>query len=149
MGEMSSTRPSRSWRRHRHSIAAVAYAVYGVVYLVGAILELAPERKVTFFGFVPWWAFYVLGGALILTLPFVLRRGVRWLAGLLAFFVAAKALHLLWKIGRAVAAGEPASPYLLFFAAVAALTAVALAVSAWSPRDGASPERVAPPGDLR
>lgn len=99
--------------------AAAAYAFYGVVYLVGAIMELTPERKVVFWGFVPWWAFYVAGAALLLSLPVFIARGVRWLTATLAFFTAGKALWLFWIQGRNFAAGDGTNPYNWFFAVVA------------------------------
>ena len=66
-------------RRDPWARAALAYLVYGTVYLVGAIMELDPARQRTFWGFVPWWAFYALGAAFVLTFPVYISRGVRWL----------------------------------------------------------------------
>ena len=57
--------------------AAVAYFLYGVVYMVGAIGELDASRMRNFVGgTVPWWVFYVLGGAFIVVLPILVARGL-------------------------------------------------------------------------
>lgn len=109
--------------RDPYRMAAVAYGVYGTVYLVGAILELDPSRQVTHWGFVPWWAFYVAGALLLFTLPIFVWRGVRWLAFTLSFFCAVKAFWLSWLQGRAVQQGDETTLYNWLFAAVAAVAA--------------------------
>ena len=44
--------------------AAQGYLAYGVVYLFGAASQLTPERQHDFYG-IPWWAFFVVGAALV------------------------------------------------------------------------------------
>jgi hypothetical protein len=118
------TLPSRSYRR-----AALAYAVYGCVYLGGAVAALTPDRKTTFFGVVPWWMFYVVGAVLLLALPVLIWREYMWLTRILSLGPAGKALALLWQQGRLVA--ETGSPDLfpLFFAALAVAAACLLALA--------------------
>ena len=75
--------------------AAVAYAAYGCVYLAGAVIQLTPERQRDFFGFVPWWVFYVAGAALVAGLPVLIWRRRMWFTRILAFFPVIKAVTLL------------------------------------------------------
>ncbi len=107
-------------------LAARAYFVYGCIYLGGAVAALGPERRHTFFGFVPWWAFYLVGAGFVVVFPRLIHRGVRWLSVLLALSVAGKALTLCFQQGRAWASGEELSPFRLGFFVVAATTAVLL-----------------------
>jgi hypothetical protein len=111
--------------------AAVAYVVYGLVYLVGAILQLTPDRQRDFFGFVPWWAFYVAGAAVILTLPVLVWRRYKWFTRILSIFPAIKALSLFIKQGRLMGAGEPTVPYNWFFAVVALAAGALLFRAGW------------------
>ena len=104
----------------------MAYAVYGAVYLVGAIAELDPSRRVTFFGFVPWWAFYVAGGLLLFSLPPLVWRGWRKVTFALAFFTGAKALWLSFLQGRRLSRGDPVRGYDLLFAVVAVVACALL-----------------------
>ena len=106
--------------------AAIAYFLYGVVYLIGAILELDPSRKITFWGFVPWWSFYVVGALIIMSLPYFIMRGVRWLTWVLAFFVTGKAVWLLWIQARNFHTGIGLDAYNIFFSLVAATAATLL-----------------------
>ena len=99
--------------------AAIAYAVYGVVYLVGAVIQLTPDRQVEFFGFVPWWTFYVVGAALILSLPILVWRRYRRFTQVLSFFPVLKAMTLLVKQGRLMRTDAGPSTYNWVFAAVA------------------------------
>lgn len=110
--------------KYKH--AAIAYALYGVIYMMGALIELDPSRRVTFWGFVPWWVFYAAGFAVLFTFPVFVWRGVRWLALTLVFFTVSKAFWLCWIQGRHFQAGEPISRYNLFFAAAAVVAAVML-----------------------
>lgn len=81
-------------------VAALAYFVYGVVYLSGAILELDESRRRNFFGdTIPWWVFYIIGGLFVLGLPLLVAKGIRWLMWVLAFFTAVKALYLFYRLG--------------------------------------------------
>ena len=99
--------------------AAVAYFVYGVVYLVGAVIALSPDRQRDFFGFVPWWAFYIAGLALIITLPVLVWQRRMWFTRVLSIFPVIKALSLLIKQGKLMGQGEPSLTYNWFFALVA------------------------------
>ena len=123
------TLPSRAYRR-----AALAYGVYGCVYLGGAVAALTPDRKTTFFGVVPWWAFYGVGALLLLALPVLIWREYMWLTRILSLGPAGKALALLWQQGRLVA--ETGSPDLfrLFFAALAVAAACLLALAGFGPQ---------------
>jgi len=129
---------TRTWTPHK--VAAVSYFIYGVVYLLGAILELDPSRRVTFWGFVPWWTFYVAGAAIIATIPFFIMKGIRWLTWLLSFFVSIKCLWLVWVQGRNMSSGLEIDLYNIFFAAVAGVTAMLLLRAGLSKHGGSPPE---------
>ena len=75
--------------RDPYALAAVVYLAYGLVYLGGAVAALTPERQVTFFGFVPWWAFYVVGLGLVMTLPALVWRRFKWLTRFISVAVRA------------------------------------------------------------
>jgi hypothetical protein len=107
----------------RYRVAAVAYFAYGLVYLGGAILALTPKRMGTFFGFVPWWAFYVVGACLVVALPLLVWRRHKWFTRIIALGPAGKALSLCWRLG---ADGATTRLYDWFFIAVAIATAVLL-----------------------
>jgi hypothetical protein len=102
--------------------AAIAYAVYGVVYMLGAVMELNDARMKVFWGFVPWWAFYVAGAVLLLSMPVLIYRKMRWVAAFLALAVAGKTFYLIYSQGRHVTAGEATDAYNWFFAIVALIT---------------------------
>ena len=129
-----------------YRLAAVCYFVYGVVYLVGACISLTPERMVTFFGFVPWWAFYVAGGLMMLVLPLLVWRRFKWLTRVIALGPAGKALALCWRPGRGPigVSQDPASgasfAYDWFFLGVAILAAVLLFRAGWGTQVGARHE---------
>ena len=91
--------------------AAAGYVAYGLVYLFGAVVQLTPERQHDFWGFVPWWAFYLVGLALIMGLPVLIWRRYMWFTRILAIFPAIKALTLLVKQGRLMGQGEPTVGY--------------------------------------
>ena len=115
--------------RDAYAMAAVGYAVYGTIYLIGAVLELSPERKVTSLGFIPWWSWYLVGVGLIAAMPVFLARGVRWLAILLALGSGSKCLFLVWQHSRHLVNGQALDVYNVFFAIVA-LVACALLIRA-------------------
>ena len=119
-----------------YKLAAMAYLTYGLVYLTGAVWEIQadPARKVTFWGVVPWWAFYVAGAGILVTLPVYLWREIRWLALTLAFFTAVKALTLCWIQGRHISAGQEQSLYNWVFAVIAATTSILLLRASRSPK---------------
>lgn len=135
---------TRSAQWSTQKVAALSYFIYGVVYLVGAILELDPSRRVIFWGFVPWWAFYVAGGLILATIPIFIMRGIRWLIWVITLFVSAKCLWLVWIQARNFQAGVSADLYNLFFAAVAGITAILLLRAALTPAEAASPPSDAP-----
>ena len=115
----------RGWdraRRDPYVHAAVAYIAYGLVYLGGAIAQLTPERRVTHWGFMPWWAFYVIGAALIVVLPWAILRWRPWVARILALGPAAKALVLCLRIGQG-----SGGAFDVGFAGIAVVAAVMLA----------------------
>jgi hypothetical protein len=114
--------------------AAVAYAAYGCVYLAGAVIQLTPERQRDFFGFVPWWVFYVAGAALVAGLPVLIWRRRMWFTRILAFFPVIKAVTLLIQQGKLVGQGEPTVPYSWFFAVVAMTAGVLLFRAGWGPQ---------------
>jgi hypothetical protein len=91
--------PFRRWR-DPYLQAAAGYVVYGIVYLGGAIARLTPERQVTFLGFVPWWALYVGGAALIAVLPWVIVRWRPWPARIVALGPLSKAIVLGGRLLR-------------------------------------------------
>ena len=103
--------------------AAFGYAAYGVVYLFGAWLQLTPDRQHDFYG-VPWWAFFVIGIALILSVPVIIWRENRRFTQVISIFPAIKAMTLLLKQGKLMGAGEPTNLYNWFFAAVALTASV-------------------------
>jgi len=118
-------------RKDAFAQAAVAYAVYGVFYLSGALAGMTPERRTPLWGVVPWWAFFVAGGALVLLLPWLIARGTWWLALGLSPLVAAKALVLVWRQGRSVAAGVEPGVFPWVFACVAGITSLLLFRAGW------------------
>jgi hypothetical protein len=123
---------ARRWR-----VAAGVYAAYGVVYLTGAVLNLTPERMTTFFGFVPWWAFYVAGLGLVVGLPVLVWKRYRWFTRILTLGPAIKALMLCWRQGRRLSAGEPLPVFDWVFMTVAMVAAGCLAWASWRPRSAA------------
>ncbi len=117
--------------------AAAAYAAYGLVYLTGAVMQLTPDRQRDFFGFVPWWVFYLAGLLVVCTLPVLVWRRYRWLTRVLSVFPAIKAFTLLIKQGRLMGIGEPTVIFNWFFAAVALVAAVLLFRAGWGAQDQA------------
>ena len=111
--------PNDSQQSAALSWAALAYALYGFVYLWGAIGVLNPSRMITFWGVVPWWAFYLVGLAFMMSLPYLVLRGIRWLIFSLSFFTAFKTLWLFYMEGRHFAESAPVGAYNIFFAVVA------------------------------
>jgi len=118
-------------QRHRYQSAAVVYTIYGVVYLAGAIARLTPDRQTEFFGGVPWWVFYVAGGALVICLPIFIWKEFKWVTRILTFGPAGKALTLCWKQSRLMAAGETTDLYNWFFMAMAVVAAFFLFRAGW------------------
>ncbi len=128
-----------------YHLAAGFYFFYGLCYLGGAIVALTPQRMGTFFGFVPWWAFYVAGGIMVVLLPLLVSRRYRWFTRIIAFGPAAKALTLCWRQGRLLGAAPAADvatdaanraslAYDWFFLIVAVIAAVLLFRAGWGDR---------------
>ncbi len=114
------TVPSK-WREPKFQ-AAISYAVYGLVYLFGAFLELDEDRMRTFRFGIPWWVYYALGAAFIVSFPVLINRGIRWLMWGLCILTGFKAFWLCWLQGRRLSRSEPLEWYQLFFVVVAVLT---------------------------
>ncbi len=104
---------------------AVAYLVYGCVYMLGAAMQLTPERQHDFFG-VPWWAFFVVGAMLVAGVPVLIWREYRRFTAVLSIFPGIKAMTLVWKQGKLMGAGEPTNQYNWFFAVVAMTASIML-----------------------
>jgi hypothetical protein len=115
--------------------AAVAYAIYGVLYMGGALAALDEDRKVTFFGFVPWWAFYLAGALLLAVFPVLVWRKFKWIARILCIGPAIKALVLFWRMGIDMQAGDGFSAYQGLFALAAVGAASLLALAGWGPQE--------------
>ncbi len=111
--------------------AALAYFLYGVIYLLGAGLEartLSPEQVARYSRHAPLWTFFAVGALVVLALPVFIDRGVRWLTLALALMVSVKAGTLFWTQGRALASADSSPSFFkVFFAVVALLAALALA----------------------
>ncbi len=117
----------------------MAYVVYGLVYLVGAASQLTPDRQHDFYG-VPWWAFFVIGAALVGTFPVLIWKRYRRFTQILSVFPAIKAATLLLKQGKLMGAGEPTVPYNWFFAVVALTASVILFRVSFGPAPKGSEE---------
>ncbi len=113
----------RSYQR-----AAQGYFAYGCVYLFGAALQLTPDRQHDFYG-IPWWAFFVVGAALVAIVPWFIWREYRRFTQVMSIFPGIKAMTLLMKQGKLMGAGEPTNTYNWFFVVVA-LTASVLMMRA-------------------
>jgi len=131
-------------RDHAYQTAAASYSIYGLIYLAGAIAQLTPERQINFFGFVPWWLFYLGGVFLILLLPVLIWRRPQslrgqltrmWFIRILAFGPAVKALSLLWKQSRLITAGQSSDLYNWFFCAIAIVASLFLFRAGWGPQE--------------
>lgn len=131
-------------RDHAYQTAATSYGIYGLIYLAGAIAQLTPGRQITFFGFVPWWFFYLGGVLLVLLLPVLIWRRPQlprgqlirmWYTRILAFGPAVKALSLLWKQSRLITAGQSSDLYNWFFCAIAIVASLFLFRAGWGSQE--------------
>ncbi|AWT59153.1 MAG: hypothetical protein DF168_00333 [Candidatus Moanabacter tarae] len=111
--------------------AAIMYLIYGIVYLLGAILQITPERMGVFFGFVPWWAFYLLGMLSVVFLPFLVWCRLKWFTRVLAFGPAIKSISLVFKQYRILVTGETPLFYNWLFIFVALFAAIHLFQAGW------------------
>jgi hypothetical protein len=114
--------------------AAVAYAVYGAIYFGGACASLGEDRRGTYFGFVPWWVFFVAGALILLILPVLIWKRWMWLTRILCLGPAAKALVLCWRMAQPIEAGSPPLVFNLVFAGAAMVATVALFQAGWGPQ---------------
>ncbi len=114
----------------------MAYALYGAVYLGGAMASLGPEHKVDWFGLVPWWIFFLAGTTLMVCIPVMIWRRWWWLTRFMALGPAVKALVLTWRQGQSLSMGMEASSYNWAFAVVAASTAILMGRASWRPTPG-------------
>ncbi|MFT7622499.1 MAG: hypothetical protein ACI9WU_001672 [Myxococcota bacterium] len=118
--------------------AAVAYFIYGMIYLVGGILALDQARMDTRGGRVPLWVYYALGTAFAVGMPaliwFAWGKVMRWVGLVLGVMVAAKGAYLLVR----------PTPYRIFWTASALVAAALLIRAFWLSRPGAakSPARI-------
>jgi len=115
--------------------AAVAYTVYGSLYMGGALAALDEERKTTFFGFVPWWSFYLVGAIILAIVPVLVWRRSKWFTRILCLGPAGKALALFWRMGLDLQAGEGLSAFQALFALAAVVAASLLALAGWGPQE--------------
>ena len=118
----------------------MAYVAYGSVYMVGAIMHLSPDRQRDFFGFVPWWVFYVAGALLVACLPVLIWQKRMWFTRVLAIFPVIKSVTLLIKQGKLMGQGDPTVPYNWFFALVAMITTAFLLFAIRWPTEKAKEE---------
>lgn len=118
--------------RNPFQAASLAYFVYGGVYLLGAALQMTPDRQHDFYG-VPWWGFFVVGALLLIGLPVLIWQGYRRFTQVLSIFPALKALTLVVKQGKLMGAGEPTLVYNWFFAGVALIASVLLFRAGFGP----------------
>lgn len=100
--------------------AAVIYFIYGAIYFLGAIVQLTSERKVQFFGFVPWWVFYVLGAIVMVGFPLLVWNRLKWFTRILVFGPLIKAGTLAARELPAELAGGSINPFpwIFFLAAI-------------------------------
>ena len=108
-----------------HAQAAAAYVAYGLVYLASAWAAMTPERMQPTWG-LPWWSFFVAGSVLLLVVPWLVMKRLRWFTFVLAMGPAVKALVLIHRQGARNGAGEPMPWHDWVFAAAAMVAAVML-----------------------
>ena len=113
--------------RKRYRQAAIAYLVYGLVYLLGAFLALTPARQTDFHG-VPWWVFYVLGFLVAIGFPIMIWKRFVWFTRILAVLPAYRGFVL---VKRAILNEAGILNYDLFFGFVAINAAVFLIYASW------------------
>ena len=125
--------------RNPFRAAALAYLVYGCVYLLGAALQMTPDRQHDFYG-VPWWGFFVGGALLLMGLPVLIWQERRRFTQVLSIFPGLKALTLVVKQGKLMGAGEPTNLYNWFFIVVAVAASVLLFRAGFGPPAESSEE---------
>ena len=111
--------------------AAVIYFIYGAIYFGGAMAQLTSDRKTVFFGFVPWWAFYVLGAIVVIGFPLLVWYRFKWFTRILAFGPLIKAGTLVARQLPAEIVSGSMNPFPWIFAAAAVWAAVHLFYAGW------------------
>ena len=97
----------------------------------GAIAKLTSERKVDFFGTVPWWTFYLIGALALVGFPIMVWFRFKWFTRIIAFGPTVKAITLIGREGRSLMKGEPMNLFYWIFAVVAVWAAVHLFRAGW------------------
>ena len=79
----------------RYKQAALAYLVYGIIYLCGAIYlaNLGLSERGSMEGGA--WVWYVVGGLFVCVFPYVIWREVRWFTLVLATFMLFRVYELI------------------------------------------------------
>lgn len=81
-------------REEKFRHAAIAYGIYGLLYLVGAIYLAgtggSPRALQS-----GAWVWFAIGGLIVFLFPYLLWRGFTWFARLLVFLMAYRAWELL------------------------------------------------------
>ena len=111
--------------------AAVIYFFYGAIYFGGAIVQLTSERRTVFFGFVPWWAFYLLGALVVIGFPLLVWNRFKWFTRILAVGPFIKASTLAARQLPAEVESGSINPFPWIFAATAIWAAVHLFYAGW------------------
>ena len=119
-------------RKYHH--AAVAYLVYGVIYLVGAVylgrIGRGPDGSA-------WW--YVIGAAMALGFPYLIWMRAKWITRILAVLVLVRVIGLFRIALRSGTDGVPlpwggeiaTSHGAIVFMVIAIATCILLARAGW------------------
>jgi len=111
--------------------AAIAYAVYGAIYMAGAVIRLTPARQMSVFG-LPWWSFYAVGAFILITFPVAIWLGYKWFTRIISFSPAIRTVALINGELDLIEAGKALDGYNCFFAAVSLWAAVHLFYASWT-----------------
>ena len=122
-------------RRYRQ--AAVAYLVYGVVYLAGAVY--LAEAGFATRGSGSGWIWFVVGLAFLVVIPAVIWRGVQWFTLLIAALMAIRVAGLVrimwvdWRVPAPLPGGGqiPLGVGALVFAMITLVAMGLLIRAAW------------------
>lgn len=115
-----------------YKVASICYALYGFVYLCGAVIELSPDRMRPGFGFLPWWSFYLMGLVVLVTFPVIIWKRYRGFIRILTVFPAFKFIWLLRGQMILLSDGEPTNLYNWIFMFTAFLASYFLFSAGWS-----------------
>jgi len=116
--------------KDRYHQAAVAYFLYGIVYLSGAWFRLTPERQVSIYN-IPWWAFYIAGALLVIVLPLLVWKHFKWFTRIIVLGPTIKAVVLLKRELPATLSGTEIDLFNWFFVGVALVAAYLLFRAGW------------------